>query len=191
MDDPGIEAFMFARYPPLIDEGTVHEELVSNVDILPTVLELTTGETPGDIDGFSLLPLLEDDRMYAPRNYVFAEITWHDAYAPMRAVRTERFKYIRSFWRNPRVFLPNDVYASLAGQEVRGRYARPSRVYEHLYDLESDPHEQDNVADDETYEQVRAKLASTLGTWMHETDDPILDGPVRPDDYDRMFDGLE
>ena len=188
--DPGIEAFLLARYPPLIDGGTVYEELVSNVDVLPTVLDLATGDVPDGVDGYSLVPLLDDDETFAPRDHVFAEITWHDTYAPMRTVRTERFKYVRNFWHNPRVFLPNDVYASLAGREVRGRYGRPSRVYEELYDLESDPHEQENLADDETYEQVRSKLASTLATWMHETDDPILDGPVLPDDYDLMFDGL-
>ncbi len=63
--DPGIEAFLLARYPPLIDGGTVYEELVSNVDILPTVLDLATGETPDDIDGYSLVPLLDNDRMYS------------------------------------------------------------------------------------------------------------------------------
>jgi len=174
-----------------IDGGTVYEELVSNVDILPTVLDLVIGETPDDIDGYSLVPLLDDDKTYSPRDHVFAEITWHGTYNPVRAVRTERFKYIRNFWHNPRVFLLNDVYASLAGREMRGRYGRPSRVYEELYDLESDPHEQENLANEADYEQVRAKLASTLATWMHETDDPILDGPIRPDDYDRMFAGLE
>ena len=189
--DPGIEAFLLARYPPLIDGGTVYEELVSNVDILPTILDLAIGETPDDVDGYSLVPLLDDERTYSPRDRVFAEITWHGTYNPIRAVRTERFKYVRNFWHNPRVFLPNDVYASRAGQEVRGRYGRPSRVYEELYDLEADPHEQENVADDADYEQVRAKLASTLAAWMRDTDDPVLDGPVRPDDYDQMFDGLE
>lgn len=189
--DPGIEAFLLARYPPLIDSGAVYEELVSNVDILPTVLDLATGDAPDDVDGYSLVPLLDDDQTYSPRDRVFAEITWHDTYVPMRAVRTEQFKYIRNFWHNPRVFLPNDVYASRAGREVRGRYGRPSRVYEELYDLKSDPHEQENVADEEEYAQVRAKLASTLSTWMHETEDPVLEGPVCPDDYDRMFDGLE
>ncbi len=188
--DPGIEAFLLARYPPLIDGGTVYEELVSNVDILPTVLDLAIGETPADIDGYSLVPLLDEDQTYSPRNHVFAEITWHGAYNPIRAIRTERFKYIRNFWHNPRVFLPNDVYASLAGREVRGRYGRPSRVYEELYNLASDPHEQENVATEADYKQVRTKLASTLATWMHKTDDPILDGPIRPDDYDQMFAGL-
>jgi len=147
-------------------------------------------DTPDDVDGYSVVPLLDDDQTYASRDHVFAEITWHDTYAPMRAVRTERFKYVRSFWHNPRVFLPNDVYASLAGREVRGRYGRPSRVCEELCDLDFDPHEQENLAADETYEQVRTRLASTLATWMHETDDPILDGPVLPGDYDLMFDGL-
>lgn len=189
--DPGIEAALLARYPPLIEGGTVYDELVSNVDVLPTIMELATDEPFEDVAGYSLVPLLDDEQTYAPREHVFAEITWHGEYTPTRAVRTEGFKYVRNFWHNPRVFLPNDVYASRAGREVRGRYERPSRVYEELYDLEADPHEQDNLADEEDYEQVRAKLQSTLATWMHETDDPLLDGPVPPADFGEMFDGIE
>lgn len=189
--DPGIEAFLLAQYPPLIDGGTVHDHLVSNIDIMPTLLDLITDEVPDGVDGHSFLPVFEDDRVYSPREKVFAEITWHDRYNPIRAVRTERFKYIRNLSHNPRVYLPNDVYASRAGREVRGRYNRPSRVYEELYDLKSDPDEQENVANDESYAQVRAKLESTLATWMHGTDDPLLEGPIRPADYEQMFDGLQ
>lgn len=189
--DPGIEAFLLARYPPLIDGGTVHEHLVSNVDIMPTLFDLITDEIPDGVDGHSFLPLLEDDQVYSPRETVFAEITWHDTYNPIRAVRTERFKYIRNFSHHPRVYLPNDVYASKAGREVRGRYNRPSRVYEELYDLELDPYEQENMADEEAYAQVCAKLESALRTWMHETDDPLLAGPIRPADYEQILDGLQ
>lgn len=60
-----------------------------------------------------------------------------------------------------------------------------------VYDLEADPHERENVADDEAYAQVRSKLASMLGTWMHETNDPLREGLIRPPEYDWMFDGLE
>jgi len=188
--DPGIESVLLARYPPLIDGGTSCERLVSNVDVLPTVLDIVADEVPDGVDGHSLLPLFDDDMRYAPRDRIFAEITWHDTYTPVRAVRTERFKYVRRFWHLSRVFLPNDVYASRAGREVRGRYVRPSRTYEELYDLESDPDERENVADDGAYAQVRARLASALGAWMRETDDPLLEGPIRPADYDRMFDGV-
>lgn len=71
------------------------------------------------------------------------------------------------------------------------RQSSPELNYEELYDLEADPHEQENLVNDEACQQVRAKLTSTLAMWMHETDNPVLDGPVRPDEYDRLFDGLE
>lgn len=189
--DPGVEAALLARYPPMIDEGTVVDDLVSNVDVLPTVLDVATDEVPDNVDGHSLVARFADERTYLPRDRLFAEITWHDTYVPVRAVRTEQFKYLRHFWHHPRVFLPNDVFASRAGQEVRGRYSRPSRIYEELYDLEADPHERENLADGESHEQVRSRLQSALATWMRETDDPLFEGPVRPADYDSMFDGLE
>jgi N-sulfoglucosamine sulfohydrolase len=47
-----------------------------------------------------------------------------------------------------------------------------------LYDLQDDPWEQRNRALDPALEEVRQDLARRLQTWMRETDDPLLRGPV-------------
>lgn len=183
--DGGIEAALVARLPGVIDPGSRHDELLSNVDVLPTVLDLVDGADPGDVDGRSFLPLLTNDE-YLPREEVFAEQTWHDQYNPMRAVRTERYKYVRNFWHLPAVTLTNDVFVSRAGREVREEYYSADRPYEELYDLESDPNERTNLAGEAAYESVRAELEHRLVAWMRRTDDPLLDGPVPPADMEAI-----
>lgn len=183
--DAGIEAALIARYPGVFEGGTRYDELVSNVDVLPTILDLVGEVSPDEIDGRSFLPL-GTDREYIPRDRLFAEMTWHDRYNPMRAIRTRRYKYIRNFWHLPQVYLTNDVFVSEAGREVREEYHSGHRPYEELYDLDTDPTERTNLADDDEYERVRAELEERLVEWMQRTNDPLLEGPVPPADYDAM-----
>lgn len=181
--DPGIEAALIMRHPGEIDGGTRYDELLSNVDVVPTILDLVDEVDPDDVAGRSFLPLMTDQE-YLPRNSVFAEMTWHDRYNPVRAVRTPEYKYIRNFWHLPDVYLSNDTFVSKAGREVREEFYADHRPYEELYSLQEDPHEQTNLADSEEYEPIRTELEDELFEWMKRTDDPLLDGPVLPSDYD-------
>jgi arylsulfatase A-like enzyme len=184
--DPGIEAALVVRCPGLIEPGQRRTELVSNVDVLPTLLDLLDQEIPDRITGRSVRPALAGEGG-TMREALFAEMTWHDAYNPIRAIRTERFKYIRSFWSLPRVYLPNDVAHSPAGDAVRRDFDRPSRPYEEFYDLTRDPQEQTNLADDPDYADAAADLRERLHEWLIETDDPLLDGPVPPGDFNDIM----
>lgn len=181
--DPGIEAALLARCPDAFEGGERYDELVSNVDVMPTVLDLVGADEPGELAGRSVLPLVTD-RPYDARDHVFAGITWHDRYDPVRAIRTERYKYIRSFWQRPPVYLPNDVFASRAGRAVREEFHSGTRPHAELYDLRADPHEQENLADEAALQDVVAELDDRLVAWMRETDDPLLDGPVPPANYE-------
>lgn len=181
--DPGIEAALLMRYPGVIDGGQRCDTLVSNVDVLPTLLDLLYVPIPERIEGQSFLPLLTEE-MYYPRNHLFAEITWHDRYNPVRAIRTDQYKYIRSYWHSPPVYLTNDVFKSKAGREVREEFQSGRRPYEELYDLDADPYEKINLIDDPVYEHVRDQLRGRLVRWMRNTDDPLLDGPIPSADYE-------
>ncbi|MCU4753267.1 sulfatase [Halobacteria archaeon AArc-curdl1] len=187
--DAGLEGVLIWRGPG-VESGQVRTELVSNVDVLPTLLEFLGIDLPGsspDFDGRSFEPLLTgEDGAFDPRTRVFAEMTWHDMYNPVRAIRTEQYKYIRNFWHLPKVYLTKDCYASEAGREVRETYGAPTRAYEELYDLHEDPQEADNVAFEPRYRDHRERLASDLEAWMQATDDPLLEGPVPPGDYDEI-----
>src|SRR5215467_1196632 len=81
--DPGLEVALILRWPEGGGSGTM-EDLVSNIDILPTLLHSAGLEVPARVQGRSLL-----DRG-APREAIFAEKTFHSYYDPMRCVRTSR-----------------------------------------------------------------------------------------------------
>ncbi|WP_306060956.1 sulfatase family protein [Natronococcus wangiae] len=181
--DAGIEAAFLLRCPGVADDGNRYDELISNVDVLPTLLELVDVEVPATLDGRSFLPLLTSDGEYEERDRVFAEMTWHDMYNPVRAIRTERYKYIRNFWHLPAVYLTRDIFASEAGRMVRETDTVPPRPYEELYDLRESPQEDDNLVFEPRYRDVRIDLARQLHEWMQATNDPLLNDPVVPGDY--------
>jgi arylsulfatase A-like enzyme len=198
--DSGLETALLVHQPGELDGGERHDELLSNVDLLPTLLDLVGLEPPVDIAGRSFAPLLRDEDSeggvggegYEERECVYAEMTWHDRYNPMRAIRTERFKYVRNFSVLPRVFVPLDVVPTPSGRAVHEEFHVEHRPEEELYDLEADPHEQDNLAPDRPlfeprsngegphpdYVDVLEDLRQRLEAWMVETNDPLLDGPV-------------
>src|SRR5207248_2079373 len=67
--------------------GSVRPELISNVDVFPTVLEALGLDVPTSVQGRSFAPLL-DGRPFEPRAAIFGEMTYHDYYDPRRCVRT-------------------------------------------------------------------------------------------------------
>ncbi len=140
--------------------------------MLPTLLELLDIDIPDVIDGRSFADRITDgdDGDYEPRERVFGEMTWHDMYNPVRAIRTDRYKYIRNFWHLPTVYLPADVFASESGREVRETDGTPARQYEELYDLRDAPQEDDNVVYEPRYQDVRQDLSrSSTSGWTRPT----------------------
>ncbi|SFS87635.1 sulfatase family protein [Halostagnicola kamekurae] len=186
--DAGLEAALVIRYPGVVDAGVRYEDLMSNIDVLPTILDLVDVNRSESIGGRSVAGLIADTETgYNERERIFAEMTWHDVYNPVRAIRTGRYKYIRNFWHLPTVYLSTDIFASESGREVRETDGIPSREYEELYDLRDAPQEDDNVVREPRYQDIRRDLSKQLYEWMDETGDPLLDGPVVPGDYEEIL----
>lgn len=176
--DPGMEMSWITRWPDEL-EPTDPQGLASGVDFMPTMLDLVGEQVPDGIDGRSIAPMLrgEDDRL---RDRVFHEFTWHSKYTPIRAVRTESHKYIRNYGDQPLVYIPAPLFSAPAGQAVRDEFYGEQRPEEELYDLEQDPHEQDNRIGDAALAAVETDLRNELDDWLETTDDPILEGPWPP-----------
>ena len=175
--DPGIEVGLIARGPSGFGGGRRLPGLASNVDLLPTILELCGLTPPEDGNGVSLLPMVTGG-VRDVRQEVFAELTYHTTYDPMRAIRTERHKYIRGFADRP-LHLPAHVDASPTKDLLRERgFFEPRRPPEMLFDLAHDPLERINLAYDLAQASVRASLRDRLERWMRANDDPLLAGQV-------------
>ena len=160
--------------------GAVFDSLVSHLDIFPTVCELAGIEAPEWLEGLSLLPLVrgEVDEL---RREIFAEVTYHAAYEPQRAVRTTRYKYMRRFDEHHRGRVLANVDDGLTKDVLlRCGWAAVDPPVEALYDLTLDPGEGTNRIDDPKLSEVLSDLKERLQNWMVETGDPLLQGPVAP-----------
>ncbi|HEX6506152.1 MAG TPA: sulfatase [Chloroflexota bacterium] len=176
--DPGLEISLLMRWPAAgFAGGRVFPEMVSNIDVLPTILEALDLPVPTTVQGHSFLPLLRGEQ-YIPRSVVFGEKTYHSYLDPMRAVRTDRFKYIRNFEATFAVEVPGDVQAGRIYREHVGLYVSGEHPPVELYDLDADPLEHRNLAGDPDLVGVERWLDTRLWSWMEETGDPLLYGPI-------------
>lgn len=172
LSDHGIGVMLMMRGPGGFLGGKVVDVLISQVDIVPTVLELAGLPIPEHVQGRSFLQGTRS------REHVFAEINVHASVEPRRSVRTQRWKYIRSYTEHPTVVLANcDNSLSKTLWHAAGWQKReiPS---EQLFDLLLDPMERENLAASPDHETVKTELAQVLHKWQVETEDPLLNGPL-------------
>ena len=157
----------------------VYDELFSGVDLVPTLLDLLGIDVPTDIEGVShahtLLASKTDTDSEPARDHVYTTKTYHDAFDPIRAIRTKDYSYIENSVPRPLLDLPWDIEASPSGVAVAPS-ARSPRPQRELYDLRSDPTETNNLlADDHSRDiaAIAADLAARLQDWRHRTGDVI------------------
>jgi len=184
--DPGIRLPMIISSPTQRRHGLVNDSMVSYIDIAPTVLDWAgAGLPPYELPGRSILPVLEQENP-AGWDTVFASHTFHEItmYYPMRVIRTRKYKYILNLAHGLEFPFASDLYESATWQgilrrgdgkmgvrEVEKYIHRPK---EELYELENDPHEVANVADDPQYKDVLDDLRVRLRSWQEATDDPWI-----------------
>jgi N-sulfoglucosamine sulfohydrolase len=179
LSDRGIGVMMLMRGPDGFSGGKVIDAPISHLDVFPTLCELARIPPPGWLQGSSLMPLIrgEVDRL---NEGIFAEVTYHAAYEPQRAIRTERWKYIRRFDDYPHPVLSNCDDSASKSLLVEAGWGEQIVPREQLFDLILDPAEGNNLVADPAKREVLDYLRGRLDTWMRETDDPLLDGPVPP-----------
>jgi arylsulfatase A-like enzyme len=175
--DRGIGVMLILRGPGFTG-GRALDELVSHLDVFPTICELAEIDPPPWLVGRSLLPLAAGVEEPGVRTEIYSELTYHAAYEPQRAIRTDRYKYVRRFDDYPYPVLPNcDDSPSKDAYLARGWDKRPVNR-EALHDLFFNPGEGRNLIDHPDYEGVLEDLRGRLLRWMEDTSDPLLSGPV-------------
>ena len=177
--DPGVQVALLLRYPGQKGwyGGAVQRPLISNVDVLPSILELIGVARPVNLQGKSFRPLLEGGE-YQPRAEVFTEMTYHNYYDPCRSIRTETHKLIANFSTAPAFMDPSQCWRPRSETVVPENPASAYHPYLELYDLVADPYEQVDLAGKPKYAQIQKELARRLLQHLTQTDDPILQGAV-------------
>ncbi|MBO1514070.1 sulfatase family protein [Metabacillus bambusae] len=177
MKEAGLETALIFYSPMLFGENVTTNEIICNIDLMPTILDLAGLPIPENLDGKSFAPFLLKETEATERNEFFFELTWHDNYHPMRGVRTKKYKYVRNFEDGPEIYLPMDIHKSPSGEEVRQKFYVPN-AKEELYDLEKDPLEETNLIENPHYATIGEELRAKVNNWMEKTNDPLLNGRV-------------
>ncbi|MBA2278231.1 MAG: sulfatase [Chloroflexia bacterium] len=179
LTDHGIGVSLIIRGPGGLRGGKINDALVSQIDVFPTICDLLGIEHPSWLQGRSLLPLVRGETDVV-NDAIFAEVTYHAAYEPQRAVRTDRWKYIRRYGEHPGPVLPNVDGGPSKDLWLHYGWRERPLAHEQLYDLIFDPNEANNLADDPAYAEPLADLRARLDGWMHDTADPLLHGAIGP-----------
>ena len=177
LTDHGMGVALIARGPHGFGGGKVVDGMVSQIDIYPTLCELLDVEPPAWLEGRSFVPLVAGaaDEI---NEEIFGEVSYHAAYEPKRAVRTQRWKYIRRFDQWPTTTMPNIDNGPSKQYLMRNGLAQRTVHQEALYDLLYDPNEACNLVYDPAYAGALTEMRNRLSSWMERTDDPLLRGPV-------------
>jgi uncharacterized sulfatase len=172
---------MIIRWPGQIKPGTVVDDLVSTVDFAPTFLAAAGIEPPKHLQGYDIL-----GRKKRTREYVFAARDRCDGTVDrIRCIRSKRYKYIRNYYPD-RPYTQFNAYKKLqypvltvmqvlhkegkltADQE---KFMAASRPREEFYDLQQDPHELHNLADDPKHKRAVQTHRRKLDEWIKATGD--------------------
>ena len=147
-------------YPKKIKSGSISNDIVSNVDFAPTLLDFAGIRIPEYMQGKSFRKILEgkeiaDWPQLAYHRYWMHRDATHNAYAHY-GVRDHRYKLI--YWYNESFDLPG---TGKGGQEPEWEF----------FDLKNDPLELFNLIEDETYSNQIADLYSRLNDLQSEIND--------------------
>ncbi len=180
--EPGIRVPLLARWPGHIAPGRSSSALVSLMDLAATWLTAAGLPVPEDMEARSLAPIMHGQKE-AVHDRIFSERNWHDNWDPMRTVVTPRHKLIYNY-RPEAGYLPSldllrspsfEVIKELAQKDALTEpltwYSSDTKPRVELYDLEADPGEWNNLAEDPAHEETRQQLEKALGAWMNETHD--------------------
>lgn len=187
--DHGIKVPFIVRWPGRVEANRRTSAMVSWIDVFPTLIDLSGGTVPQDIDGKSFLPVLLGDSD-AHREVIFTTTTADGPYNiyPIRSVRTQRFKYIRNIYPNAYHTNHSDILRrdgagaywdswELAAKNDAAAKAMVDRYYRRptveFYDLQEDPEEQVNLADHPEHQAEISRLSNLIDDWMKRQGDTV------------------
>ncbi|MCP4848585.1 MAG: sulfatase [Verrucomicrobiaceae bacterium] len=189
----GVKIPMIIRWPGA-KGGQKRMELVSSLDLFPTFCEIAKTSLPDRFNGGYRYPGRSLNKLIhgaSPkwRTYLFTEYHLHSNHNPwpQRAVRGQRYKLIfnplagevnpgYAFTMGKKFFdAPEEQLLAEAPEQVRQAYGLMRSPPRHeLYDLQEDPHEFNNLADDPVHAKTLQRLQSVLTRWQKDSGDALV-----------------
>ncbi len=174
--DTGLHVPVIVRWPGHIKKGSVREDLVSLIDLTPTMLSVAGVTVPDYIHGrviFGKNQQKEPDYLYFHRDRM------DEAIDLFRAVRDRRFKYIRNFEPEKPYGQGIDYMDEMPAMRDWRRLAKQGRLkggqmnwhaktkpIEELYDTKTDPYELRNLANNPRHQKRLAAMRKALEEWQ-------------------------
>ena len=188
--EPGCAAAAVCRWPAGgWAGGRTFGQLLSGVDLLPTICDVLGMPVPGGVQGRSFKAVAAGGA-YAAKTAVFTEQSFNAWTDVSRAVRTERHKLIANFSPGRGFSDPSQTWRPGTRVAFLENATRTYHPPLELYDLERDPLEKTNLADDPQAALALAETGRLLHDWMRETGDPLLESPPVPPIHRWALDAL-
>ncbi|WP_020533717.1 sulfatase family protein [Flexithrix dorotheae] len=180
--DSGLNTPLIVRFPNKLKAGMEDEQLISFIDLAPTLLSLAGVEPPAYIHGSAFLG---DHKAEKKRKYIHAAADRFDETTDViRAVRDEQFKYIRNYRPEQPYYLPLAYREQIPTMQqllqlqqegklnsIQSQWFRENKTPEELYDCKADPHELNNLAGDPAYGEKLKELSAEMDRWIKEIGD--------------------
>jgi arylsulfatase A-like enzyme len=188
--EPGLREPLIIRWPGVIEPGTVQTDIVQTMDLAPTMLSVCGLQVPEHMHGVAFLDA-DGGAADEPNEYAYAGRDRMDENEDTsRSVRDQRYRYIRHFhpdraalqhtaypdqlatWADLRRIASEEARQVAAG-EVKSLFTplqrslvAPCKPVEELYDLDTDPHETTNLAEDPDHATPLIRLREALQGWQ-------------------------
>jgi uncharacterized sulfatase len=199
--DSGTRVPLIVRWPGTIKPGTVVEDIVTLMDLGPSVMKTAGLEPPEHMQAQAFLGEVGlNSPGLKKREYAFAHRDRMDeTYDMIRSARDEQFRYVRNFQhKKPYAQYIDYMEQMPTMRELRslnkeGKLSGPSSLFfqpekpkHELYDTLADPDEVENLADDPQYKDVVKRMKKAVDDWMEDIEDlgflpePSLNERFRP-----------
>lgn len=179
---------LIVRWPAKVKGEQVEaQQMVSGIDMAPTIYDAAGVELPEGMDGKSFLPILEGE-LQEGRNRVYTQFYQTSARKDfqMRAVQSQKYGYIYNAWANDETRFRNEsmfgrtfkaMKEAGAENEEIGQRAEffQLRTLEEFYDFENDTNALKNLINDPAHADQVAAFRKELEQWMISNKDPELE----------------
>ncbi|MGY6648025.1 sulfatase-like hydrolase/transferase [Wenyingzhuangia sp. IMCC45574] len=180
--DSGLNTPMIIRFPNKKNAGLKDMQLISFVDFAPTLLSIIGVQPKPYLQGQAFLGKYKSKEK---RKYIHAAVDRLDEVTDaIRAVRDDRFKYIRNYRPNQQYYLPLAYREKIPSMqellklrdtgmlnEQQMQWFRKNKPKEELFDCYLDPNELNNLADDPTYANKIKELSLEMDQWLNSIND--------------------